>query len=129
MDTSLFLAQLIGPISMILGFSFLIHAERIRAIFEDFRKSAGELYLVDLATLIAGLSMILVHNVWTADWRVVITLIGWMAFIKGISLALWPSESIAVGEPLVKNSKFIRLYAVAIIAFGAWLSWVGYLAG
>ena len=28
--------------------------------------------------------MVLVHNVWVADWRIVITLLAWLTLIKGI---------------------------------------------
>ena len=31
----------------------------------------------------AGLAIVLYHNVWAADWRVLITLFGWMGVIGG----------------------------------------------
>ena len=32
----------------------------------------------------AGLAIVLVHNVWTFDWRVIITILGWLAVLGGI---------------------------------------------
>ncbi|HAK53772.1 MAG TPA: hypothetical protein DCM54_17980 [Gammaproteobacteria bacterium] len=35
-------------------------------------------------TLLLGLVTVIAHNVWVADWRVIITVLGWTTLIKGI---------------------------------------------
>jgi hypothetical protein len=45
-------------------------------------------YLFGLLDFAAGLAIVLVHNVWTVNWRVLITLIGWLLLIRGAARIL-----------------------------------------
>ena len=45
---------------------------------KEFLKSRALIYLAGVLTLIPGLALVLVHNVWAVDWRVLITLFGWL---------------------------------------------------
>ena len=40
----------------------------------------------------------LTHNVWTADWRVVITILGWLAVITGAIRIVCPQQAAANGR-------------------------------
>ena len=37
-----------------------------------------------------GLLNIIAHNLWVADWRLMVTLFGWFVFIKGITRFAFP---------------------------------------
>ena len=41
-------------------------------------------------TLLMGLVTVILHNIWVADWRVVITILGWSTLIKGIGKIGFP---------------------------------------
>ncbi|MEI6710821.1 MAG: hypothetical protein WCK88_00710 [bacterium] len=43
--------------------------------------------------IIIGALMIYVHNIWVADWTVLVTIIGWTALIKGIWLTVLPQSA------------------------------------
>ena len=53
-------------------------------------KKGFMLYFFGIFALIIGLLVVLSHNVWEADYRVVITIIGWLALIKGIAYLTLP---------------------------------------
>lgn len=40
--------------------------------------------LTGYLALIGGIAHILLYNVWSAHWTVIVTLIGWLALVKGI---------------------------------------------
>ena len=42
------------------------------------------LYLSGLLSLLAGIAIVNLHNMWRADWRVIITVMGWLMTIGGI---------------------------------------------
>ena len=45
---------------------------------EEFLNSHALIYLAGIITLTAGLAIVLTHNVWAADWRILITVLGWL---------------------------------------------------
>jgi len=50
-------------------------------------------WIVGLINLLLGSFMVAVQEVWSADWRVVVTIIGWSALLKGAILWLFPDFS------------------------------------
>ena len=79
MQTSLFLAKLLGPVLFVTGIGLLANRAGYQAMAKEFLKSRALIYLAGLLALIPGIALVLVHNVWAADWRVLITLFGWLA--------------------------------------------------
>jgi hypothetical protein len=82
MQTSIFLAKLIGPWMTILGVAALINLRRFRYLTGEFVEHPALLYLSSLVLLPAGLAIVLVHNIWTADWRVLVTVFGWLVLLS-----------------------------------------------
>ena len=76
MATSIFLAKLIGPLALALGFGVLFNRDAVRAVLDEFIHNRAILFLAGLITFPAGLAIVLTHNVWVADWPVIITLRG-----------------------------------------------------
>jgi hypothetical protein len=72
--------------------------------------------------------MVLVHNVWTADWRVIITVFGWLAVIGGVIRILFPQQVTAMGEKMLASDSYMTGAAIGVLALGAILSFFGYFA-
>ena len=83
MQTSVFLAQLIGPVMLVAAIGLLINRDGHRAMALKFLESAPLIYISGVLIMVAGIAIVLTHNVWTADWRLIITLFGWMGAIGG----------------------------------------------
>ena len=90
--TSIFLAKLIGPVMLAIGSALLINARGYRAMARGVPAQPRADLSRRLITLPAGLAIVLTHNVWTADWRVIITLLGWLASIGGASASCVPQH-------------------------------------
>ena len=52
--------------------------------------------------IIIGVLIIENHNYWEKSWIVIITLIGWMAVIKGIILIAFPTI-VNIYKPIIKK--------------------------
>jgi len=128
MPNSYFLARLIGPVLVVLGVSMLADTRGYREMADEFLHSRALIYISGLFALIAGLAIVLSHNVWTADWRVLITLLGWLGIIGGLVRILLPQQVIAIGNWMFARHATITAHAVAVVVLGAWLSFVGYFA-
>jgi len=128
MQRSIFLAKLIGPLLAAIGVALIFNADTFRTIAQEFLKSYALIYLAGLLALTAGLAIVNMHNVWTADWRVIITLIGWLAVIGGIIRIVLPHTVETIGGLMltaVSNNWMIG-EGVVLLALGAGLSYTGY---
>jgi len=74
----------------VLGFAILFNMEFYMKAFENFFKSTGLMYFAGFFVLLMGLLLVLVHNVWTKDWTVVITILAWLTLLKGLFFLIFP---------------------------------------
>ncbi len=127
MQTSLFLAKLLGPFFLIVGASLLINRDGFRAIVDEFMRSPALVFLTGLMILPAALAIVLVHNVWTADWRVLITILGWLSIVSAVLRLAAPRLALDVGRKLYAKPNVITISAGIWIAIGAVLCFFGYV--
>jgi uncharacterized membrane protein len=128
MQTSIFLARLIGPVFLVMGLGIFLNREGYRAMAREFLKSRALIYIAGLLALVPGIAMVLTHNVWVADWRVIITIFGWLAVIGGVIRILFPQQVTAMGEKMLASDGYMTGAAIGVLALGAVLSFFGYLA-
>jgi hypothetical protein len=126
MPTSVFLAMLLGPIALAVGIALLVNSTVFQALAEEFLRSHALIFLSGLLTMTAGVAMVLVHNVWTADWRVIITIVGWLAAIGGALRILWPQLAASAGHWFFARPASLIVAAVIWLAIGAVLTFYGY---
>lgn len=132
METSLILAQIIGPILFVMGFRMAINAEGMRAIGEQFIESPILIYLSGFVALTLGLIIVTFHNVWMADWPAVITILGWLSVAAGVVRMLMPGAVTAMGGAMLASGAkpLLMTSGALMMALGAWLAVMGYgLAG
>jgi hypothetical protein len=128
MATSIFLAQLIGPVALAIGLSLMLNAAVFRALAEQFLGNHALIFILGIVTLPAGLAIVLTHNVWAADWRLLITLIGWLATIAGAIRLIAPQQAAAMGGSSLRSAATLKVSAAAYLAVGAVLCFFGYVA-
>jgi hypothetical protein len=127
MQTSIFLAKLIGPIALAIGIALALNAAVYRAMAEEFLRSHALIFLAGLITLSAGIAIVLSHNVWTADWRVVITILGWLFIVSGVIRTTVPQKTAALGRAMLAKPYTLKIGAAIDIALGALLCFYGYV--
>jgi hypothetical protein len=63
-----------------------------------------------------------VHNRWSDGWRILITVLGWLAIVGGLVRLLFPARFALVVVGLAQNTGVIYLTALIFLAVGAFLS-------
>jgi len=126
MPTSLFLAKLIGPLFLAVGVGLIANAAVYRKFAEEALASLALIYLTGLLTMTAGLAIVLSHNVWAPDWRVLITLLGWLAAIGGAVRIVMPQGTQRIGRKFLKHPQGVIIAAAIWLAVGAVLCFFGY---
>jgi hypothetical protein len=127
MQRSIFLAKLIGPLLFFAGVSLLANHEAFRLMAEQLLRNFALIYLSGAVTLVAGLAIVNLHNLWVRDWRVVITILGWLTVIGGIVRIVVPQHAATLGAAELTRPGFLIALGPLVGALGAWLSYIGYV--
>jgi len=128
METSLFLARLMGPAAIVMGAAMLINPVNMREMANDFLEHRGLIFLAGILTLVAGLAIVLTHNVWVAGWPVIITIIGWLSVVGGIFRIVFPDSVKSIGEAMLQLAGGLTAAGVVLALIGGTLCYVGYMA-
>ena len=127
MDTSVYLARLLGPVLAIAGIGILIGPNAYLAMAGRMMNDAPLIYLATIMGLIGGIALVHAHNIWVADWRVIITILAWITVIESAVWLLFPSEMRHVWAPLLSET-LLLVVAVLVLAAAAILCFFGYIA-
>lgn len=127
MDNSVLLAKLIGPYIALVGIGLLFNRKAFRMVMEDFPKNSALVFITGLLTFVAGLSILLFHNLWVKDWRVIITVFGWIALIKGVFLIALPGSLVKITNKYLENFKLVLIPWVIMLLVGIFLIVKGYI--
>lgn len=125
METSLFLAQLFGLCYIVVGLGILLNKGHYRKLIDESLDKALFLYFGGAMALIAGFCIVTFHNHWTSDWRVIMTVLGWLSLLKGVFLIIWPQTVVDFSRPILKN---LPLVGVGALIFGLILGYFGFMA-
>ena len=127
MSNSLFLARLIGPVMLVVGLAAFANPRGFRDMAEEFMASRALMFLSGLLVMPAGLAIMLTHNVWTADWRVLITLVGWLNAIGGALRLLAPTFVVQTARTMLKQSHLTSIAAAVWVVLGLLFCLFGFL--
>ncbi len=129
MELSVFLAQLIGLAYVSIGIGFLTDKKHYQGVYKAISKDDGQFFLFGgMVAFVAGFALVNSHNVWVADWPVVITVFGWIALIKGIALFIFPGVMMDMTRSFLKNDRFISGGGVLALVIGLVLGYFGFVA-
>jgi len=126
MGTSVYLAKLIGPVILAVAVGLFVNGKHYRAMAEEALRGTVLIYLTGLITLTAGLAIVLAHNVWAADWRILITLIGWLAVLSGLVRVIHPQTTQDVGRRMLASPQAMTVAGAAWGILGLVLCFFGY---
>src|SRR5271157_4832725 len=102
MQRSVFLAKLIGPPFLAIALGLLFNQNTYWGMIDEVIRRPSPIgnmliYLSGLLSMLAGLAMVNAHP---RDWRVIITIIGWLMLIGGIVRIVLPDIVLKVGSTL-----------------------------
>jgi hypothetical protein len=119
MEISMYLARFWGSLFIILGLGSVAvkFLGRIIKYTDDKTITVSTGYI----TFLLGLITVTLHNVWVADWRLAITILGWTTLLKGI-------EKIAFPGRINKKAQMFKgkqtLWGFVIFLIGVFYFWI-----
>ncbi len=122
MELTTFFAQFWGGFSVIFGLLFVITGQLGKTI--EMTENKAFVISTGYITLLMGLVTVILHNVWVADWRVAITILGWSTLIKGIMKIGFPEQ---IHKQAQRFKKKQMVSAAFMVLLGAWLLWMSFV--
>lgn len=128
MDLSLFLAQAFGLYFVIAGAAMLLQPRLVQSII-GYMSDRERVAMSGFLILIIGVPLILIHNVWDGSWAVLITVIAWITFVKGLVRVLLPDTVLSWTTSLGNQPRLMKLLVLLSLLVGLYLLYVGFEIG
>jgi uncharacterized membrane protein len=125
---TLFLSRLLGLFFLICGLEMLLHKLVYTLALAAVAYNPLALRWIAMMITLAGLAMVLVHNVWSKrPVEVVVTVLGWLTLIKGIAYLFLPAGWMKDFFQAVLNCGACLYLATAfLMVLGAYLTYEGF---
>jgi len=119
-----YLAEIWGISMVVIALALLIKETHLKHLFASMEKEEN-LFFWGFITFIIGVTMVLAHNIWEKDWRVVITIFGWASLLKGLTLLFLPEMAMELVKK-IKNSSFMPFALLIAVFIGLALTYFGF---
>lgn len=128
MDATMFLGKALGFFFFISGLSVLVNGQFIAKSVKSVLDNDGVFFLLSLILLGVGVSLVIVHNVW--DWSdpcaIIISIVSWIIFLKGILNVLFPQIGKSITQPFVKSMNALYVGGLIDLIVGAFIFYHGF---
>jgi hypothetical protein len=125
---TLFLSKLIGLYFILGSLSMGTRKQATVETVMDLLRSPSLILVLGVMTLVAGLAMVLAHNIWSGGaLPVIVTLIGWITLVKGLLFLFLPTEmetSLFLGW--FHYQQLFYLYMAISLVLGIYLTYRGF---
>lgn len=122
MEISIFFARLWGGFFLIFGLLFILTRQLDKTI--EITDDRSFVISTGYITLLMGLVTVILHNLWVADWRVVITVVGWSTLIKGIVKVGFPEQIRKKAQMFKKKQMFSAAFMIILGLVLLWASFI-----
>ena len=126
MGSANFIAQIIGLLFCIDAVGVLVNTAFYRRMVEEFIESPALCYLGGILALFFGLFILNFNNAWTADWTVIITIIGWLSVVKGVLLIVFPNVYLNFSNWMRMGDAMMRYIGIIYLLLGLFLTFKGF---
>ena len=128
MQLSKLIAKMASVIYLSASLGAFFSADYYRKIADDFFNNAGLIYVSGFMTAVIGLLIVIYHNRWTKSWTVLITILGWLALVKGISLIAFPQFIHSLSERMFTDFGS-KIFPYAALCLGLLFAYFGFVSG
>lgn len=126
MTTSKTIAGLMGPTLVAGAAAVLLNLAAWPGLAGQAFRDAPLIFASGFPLFVAGLAIVRAHNHWSGGWPVMVTVLGWLALLGGLSRILFPTRLAKIAVPLVQSTGVLATVAVVLLVAGVFLSFKSY---
>ncbi len=117
--------QLFAIFYTTIGIGMLLNTAYYEKIFSDFTDNPTTLYIGGALALTIGYLIVALHYR-ESDFSVIITIIGWIALLKGIFILTLPKTMIAMTKAMTLNQSTLKILSIVLTIIGLALAFLGF---
>jgi len=126
MERTQLIARLAGPVFCAIGIGMLTNQGVYREMAGQFLAAYPFIYFSGILILLAGLLILNSHNIWTKDWRISVTLLGWAMCAIGAFRLIAPQFVAYIGGGMFTGNSFFIGVGAVFLALGGFFTFKGY---
>lgn len=128
MDTTLFLAKVIGPVLVLRSVSILFDRAHFKAMLDGLDKEISTISfsLFPIALLMSAIALAIVHEDRATPAGMMITVIAYGGILKASLLILFPKLIVAKAQ-MLGRAGFLNVVVTVCAIVGAYFCWIGYI--
>ena len=123
MTTSRYIARLMGPVLLTIGvgmvMGMLTEGDGYSSLLKEFISSRALIFTTGVLALVAGVAIVNAHNLWVPDWRVLVTVLGWLMILRGIMNLVFPITVQTLGDRMIASHAGVLAGAAFTVVLGA----------
>jgi hypothetical protein len=128
MAMAIWISKFMGPVILVLAIPMIVAPRSINEVTKSFLEDRPLVLISGVLAMTAGLSIVNSYNVWSLDWTLIVTLLGWALLIGGASRIIAPhSVGRKVGGTMTHSPKVTMIAGLFWAALGGLLTFKGYL--
>ncbi|MEP1095612.1 MAG: hypothetical protein ABJG78_10915 [Cyclobacteriaceae bacterium] len=125
METSILIARILSVAYLAVGLGLLFNPIHYKEVFEKLIHNTTYRFLGAWVAAFLGVIMVQYHNIWVNDWRSIITVVAWIALIKGVLLIIFP-RFINDFEFWFRSRRQLNLTTMLVLGLGLLFGWFGF---
>lgn len=128
MTSSIFLARAWGLYLAIISLALLWNRKSIQLLLKLYQTERA-VFLSGTVSLVMGILTLSAHNVWSLDWRIIITIFGCFALAKGVVRTFfsgWVVDNSGRWVGFLRNNNLYFLLLLVTLGLGIYLSYLGF---
>jgi len=122
----IYIARFAGRVFIVIGVGILANLSFYSGMVAEAVRSPTLIYIAGILSLTAGLAILGAYRAWTADWRVVVTILGWLCVIGGIVRIVLQNVVGWIAANLYSGTTSLMIVGVIVLIVGGYLSFNGY---
>ena len=123
MEITLLAAKVLGLYLVVSGLFLIFRGKTVPSLMKDLFDHPAMLYLSGIILIFLSTIYLLQNNIWDGSYRVVMTVIMWAVFIKGIAYIIFPSALHKLANKTVLG--FVNIFGIVAVVAGIVLYYVG----
>ncbi len=126
MELSILIARIIGIVYLSFGLGLIFSNKYYKREVINLYDNTSYILFVGILASIIGSLIITYHNIWEWNWRLMVTIYGWLGLIEGILVLIFPGIILWI-KPLM-NPKVIDYFILPFsLILGLIFSYFGFL--
>jgi hypothetical protein len=126
MRASKLIGGLVGPTFVAGAAAVLLNLGTWPALVEQAFRDPALVFVSGFPLFVAGLAIVRAHNRWEGNWPVLVTIVGWLNLLGGLSRILFPTRLAHIVIGAVQTTGVLPAVAVVFLVVGAVLSFKAY---